>query len=92
MIIVTISVLAFVVLSLLINFLYTFPILDHTVVEAVMLVLPYIRRGVTFFNDFCYPVVVWTALGGTLALRVAYVSYRVTMWIIKKIPLLSIED
>lgn len=93
MIIAAIIALSGVVLAILIYLIASAPIVtDTTFWTYFNYVMPYIVRGVKFLNGFVYPAVVWPLFGICVTLRTFWVGYRVVMWILKKIPMLGIDD
>lgn len=92
MIITAIIVLSAVVISYLMLVFAEIPVIPLEFVTYLESVFPYVVRGVRFINSFMYASVVMPLAVVCLALHSFWVYYRIAMWIIKKIPMLSVND
>lgn len=92
MILVAILALSGVVLYGIYQLFAAFPALPQTFGATIAAILPYVARGVTFINGFIYPEIVWPLATACLIIHQSYVSYRIYMWVVKKIPMLGVSD
>lgn len=92
MILVAIIALSTVVLGLIFSVLQALPVIPNTFMTIYNYVLPHVLRGVKFVNNFIYPQIVWPLAIVCIGMHAVYVTYRVYMWIVKKIPLFGVSD
>lgn len=92
MIVVAILALSTVVLGLLFGVLQSLGPTDSGVFTYVLTYLPYVVRGVKFINAFCYANVVMPLLGSILVARAVFITYRLYLWVVKKIPMFGVSD
>lgn len=92
MVIVAVIALSTIVLTAIFVILNNLPAIPAEWVEYVSWVLPYIGRGIKFLNAFMYADIVLALAGICLALHAFWMGYRMFLWIVKKIPMLGVQD
>lgn len=92
MIILAIIALSAIVFVYLMRVLADLPVIPLGFLTYIEQVMPFIASGIKFVNTFTYAGVVIPLALVMVALHTFWVGYRVVMWIIKKIPMLGVDD
>lgn len=87
--IIALSAVVFVYLMSILNDIISIPLEFLIYVDNL---IPYIASGIKFVNSCMYSGIVIPMAMVCLGLHSVFVTYRIAMWIIKKIPLFGVSD
>lgn len=92
MILLAIIALSGVVLAVLIGIFVGLPDFPDSVDTYINLALQYMQEGAAFAFSFFYIDVVRVLFGITVTVYGVYTGYKLIMWVIKKIPMLGVQE
>lgn len=92
MIVLTIIALAFIVFTAVQIVLVNLPPIPRELLVVIARYIPYVRRGILFFNAFTHMEIVLPLALLTLTMHTVFVSYRLVLWVASKIPLLGVSS
>lgn len=92
MIIVAILALSTVVLAVLFSVIQALGSTDAGALVYVLQYMPYVVRGIKFINGFIYADLVMPLVASIFVAHGVFVTYRLYMWIVKKIPMFGVSD
>lgn len=92
MIVVAIAALAGVVLAMLAALFVSLPSFPTSVTSLMDWALVYVRQAAGIFWAFVEPAPCKMMLSFSIALMLVFESYKIVMWVVKKIPMFGVSE